>query len=262
MISVLLNIFPDEGNESRVQAAIALVKSQGGHITCVQAVSTGSIPVADPASAATEAETLLELERVAREFQDTVEAMLAKADVGWSWLRFFGDPGAIVVERARLADVVILSSQDSVPSVSSVALHSRTPVLAVPVSNPNFIPDRSALIAWNGSEPAADAVHGAMPMLDFMEPVQILSVDHDSEEFPASLVQQYLHHHQIRSDVHWRNAEDRKSIADTIINVSEELGCGLIVGGAFSHSRLREMVLGGVTRELLERSPVPLLLAH
>jgi len=51
-------------------------------------------------------------------------------------------------------------------------------------------------------------------------------------------------------------------VADAIIEQSEELGSGMIVAGAFGHNRLREMLLGSVTRELLKKSPIPLLLAH
>jgi nucleotide-binding universal stress UspA family protein len=261
MISVLLNIVLDDGHEARLQAALALVQSQGGHITCVQTINT--IPtVADPSVAATEAEALVEAEQVGRDFQKTVEAALETAGVEWSWHRFHGDPATILIERARLADVVILSAEDSWPPISSVALHSRAPVLAVPNPDPNFDPDRPALIAWNGSTPAAGAVRGAMPMLDHMESVEILSIDDDSEDFPASLVQEYLHEHSIRSDVHWRVSDPGEPVADAIIKQSEELGSGVIVAGAFGHNRLREMLLGSVTRDLLKKSPVPLLLAH
>ena len=105
MISVLLNVAPDDGNESRVQAALALVKVHGGHITCVQTVSVVP-PPADPSASASEAEGLLEMEQAAREFQETVEAGLAGQSADWSWLRFYGDPATILVERSRFADVV------------------------------------------------------------------------------------------------------------------------------------------------------------
>lgn len=261
MVSVILNIVPDEGHESRLQAALALVESQGGHISCVQTITLLPAPP-DPTVAGSEVEGLIEMEQVAKEFQETVEATLEASGAEWSWHRFYGDPAAILIDRARLADVVILSANDSWPPVFSVTLHSRAPVLAVPSPDPNFIPDRPALIAWNGSSPAADAVRGAMPMLEHMEPVQILSIDGDSEALPASLVQQYLYEHSIRSDAHFRTSDPEKDVADAIIEQSEELGSSMIVAGAFGHNRVREMLLGSVTRELLKKSPLPLLLAH
>jgi nucleotide-binding universal stress UspA family protein len=261
MISVLLNIVADEGHESRLQVALALVQSQGGHITCVQAI--GTTPVApDPSAAESEAETIIDMEEAAKQFQQTVEAALETAGVQWSWLRAYGDPATILIERARLADVVILSAENSWPPISSVALHSRAPILAVPKPEPNFDTDRSALIAWNGSAPAADAVRGAMPMLNHMDLVQIVTIDDEGEALPASLVQEYLHEHSICSDVHWRSSGAGEPVADALIKQSEELGSGMIVAGAFGHNRIREMLLGSVTRDLLKKSPVPLLLAH
>jgi nucleotide-binding universal stress UspA family protein len=260
VISVLLNVAPDGGHESRLQAAIALVRAQGGHITCVQTVSDVPAPP-DPDALTTEAEALVEMEEVAREFQRTVEAALEDSGVNWSWLRFYGDPATILIERSRFADVIVMSSEDSFPPISSVALHTRTPVLAVPRQNPNLIAERPALVAWNGSAPAANAVHGAMPLFDTVQRVHILSVDEDSPDFPGSLVQEYLAEHEIQSDVHWRPSNE-EPIAEAILDCAESMGSGMIVAGAFGHNRVREVLLGSVTRELLEKSSLPLLLSH
>lgn len=260
MISVLVNVGPDDGHESRLQAALALVKTHGGRITCLQIVSAMPVP-ADPTSSITEAEELLELEQVAREFQDAVEAGLESQGADWAWLRSYGDPATMLVERSRFADVVVMSSEDSSLPIASVALHTRTPVLVVRHKDCNFSPELPALVAWNGSVPAANAVHGAMPMFDAMQPVHVLSVDEDGERLPASLIQDYLVEHQVESEVHWRASEE-KPVSDTILEFAEEKGTGIIVAGAFGHNRLREMLLGSATRELLEKSSRPLLLSH
>jgi nucleotide-binding universal stress UspA family protein len=260
VISVLLNVSPDGGHESRLQAAVALVKAHGGHITCVQTVS--AVPATtDPTDSTTEAEALLELEQVAREFQNTVETVLDDEGVEWTWLRFYGDPATILVERSRFADVIVMSAEDSFPPIESVALHTRTPVLAVRQKDPNFVPERPALIAWNGSVPAANAVHGAMPMFHAMQPVQVLSIDEDARELPASLVQEYLVEHRVDSELHWRSS-DGEPVADAILKFADEAGAGIIVAGAFGHNRLRETLFGSATRELLEKSSRPLVLSH
>lgn len=259
MISALVHAAPDDGHESRLQAAIALVRARGGHITFVQTMT--DIPAtADPSTATTEAETLLEMENVGREFQASVEAALEGSGTDWTWLRFYGDPAAILIERSRLADVIVMSTDSSFPPISSVAPYTRTPVLAVP-RTPNFLPEHIALIAWNGSAPAAHAVHGAMLLFDDRQPVHVLCVDHEDDPFPSSLVQQYLHEHHIRSDVHWRPS-DGKPIAEVILERADETNCGVIVAGAFGHNRLREMLLGSVTRQLMEKSSRALFLSH
>jgi nucleotide-binding universal stress UspA family protein len=260
VISVLLNVSPDGGHEARLQAAIALVKAHGGHITCVQTVS--AVPAtADPSASTTEAEGLVNLEERAREFQKSVEAGLDGQGVDWTWLRFYGDPATILVERSRLADVIVMSAGDSFPPIASVALHTRTPVLAVRQDDPNFVPERPALVAWNGSVPAANAVHGAMPMFEAMQPVHVLAIDEDGRELPASLVQEYLVEHHVESEVHWRTSHGG-TVTSAILKFAEEIGPGMIVAGAFGHNRVREMLLGSATRELLEKSSRPLLLSH
>ncbi len=260
MISVLLNVAPDGGQESRLQAALALVKAHGGHITCVHTVDV--LPMApDPTTATTETEALVDVEEVANEFQKTVEAGLDGAGVDWTWLRFYGDPATILIERSRFADVIVMTADGSFPPISSVALHARKPVLAVRQRSPNFIPERPALIAWNGSIPAANAVYGAMPMFEAMQPVHVLAVDDDSRQYPASLVQEYLVEHQIESEVHWRPS-DGEPVVDAILECAEEMGIGMIVAGAFGHNLLREMLLGSVTRQLMEKSSRPLFLSH
>jgi nucleotide-binding universal stress UspA family protein len=260
MISVLLNVAPDGGQESRLQAALALVKAYGGHITCIQAM--GVLPVTpDLTSASTEADGIIDVEEVGREFQKTVEAGLNDQDVRWTWLRFYGDPATMLVERSRLADVIVMTADDSFPPVASVVVHTRTPVLAVREKDPNFVPDRPALVAWNGSVPAANALHGAMPMFETMHPVHVLSIDKEGPELPASLVEEYLVEHEIESKVQGRDS-DGKSVTAEILKCAEEIGAGMIVSGAFGHNRLREMLLGSVTRELLKKSSYPLLLSH
>ena len=260
MISVLLNVAQDGGHEARLQAALALVKAQGGHITCVQIVTDVPAPPG-PTAATAEPEGLVEMEEVARQFQYAVESALEGAGVDWTWLRFYGDPATILIERSRFADIIVMSTEDSFPPISSVALHTRTPILAVLRRDPNFIVERTALIAWNGSAPAAHAVHGAMPLFETMQPVHVLPVDHDSEAFPASLVQQYLLEHDISSEIDRRSSEGA-SVADTILAHAEALETGLIVAGAFGHNRLRELLLGSVTRELIEKRTRPLLWSH
>ena len=260
MLSLLLNIYPDDGQEARLEAAIMLVKNQGGHISCIQVI-TLPLAAGDPASAMTEVEALKAMEKVAAKHQEQLEVRLEEAGVGWSWNRLYGDAGSAIVRQSRLADTIILSALDSYPPISSVTLHSGAPVLAVPQSSSNLGIDAPALVAWNGSRPAAHAMRAALPLLRTMEPVQILCVDKDSEEFPSTRAFEYLKHHAVHSEIRWGHS-DSKTVAEAVISVAQELGSGLIVAGAFGHNRIREMLLGSVTRSLLKSSPLPLLLAH
>jgi nucleotide-binding universal stress UspA family protein len=261
MKSLLLNINPDPGHEARLATAIALAKGWGSNISCIQVLPLPS--VAADATDMVAMPTLMEtMERTARAFQAEVEARLERAGVGWSWLRLFGDAATMIVSQSRLADVILLSAEEPYPPVSAVAPNARPPVLAVPQKNPDFTIGVPALLAWNGSPAAANAMRAALPLLlRTTEPVQIVSVDGDGEEFPAARAVDYLSYHGLRAEVHWRNSDGR-TVAETILALARQLETGLVVAGAFGHNRIREMLLGSVTRALLKSSPLPLLLAH
>lgn len=260
MKSLLLVVNPDPGHEARLATAIALAKGRGGHIICIQ-VLVAPLAIGDPDSAVVASEMMLAVEKVAREFQEDVEVRLETAGVEWTWERLYGDAAATVISHARLADAVILSAEGPYPTVGSVAPHARIPVMAVPETDPGFDARSPALVAWNGSHPAANALRLSLPLLREADSVHILAVDGDSEDFPAARAHAYLSHHAIASEIHWRHS-DGKPVADAILAAARRLGTGLVVAGAFGHNRLREMLLGSVTRALLRDSPFPLLVAH
>ena len=258
MKGLLLNINPDPGQESRLAVAVFLAKSLGGHITCLQSVAP-PISVGDPPAVPPDVVELLE--KGAAELQEDVEARLNEAEVEWTWIREFEDAAALAVRQSRLCDAVILSATESYPTVGAVALHARTPVLAVPEGAQGFDVASPIVIAWNGSAPAANAMREALPLIAAASSVHILTVDRDDEEFPAARAFEYLAHHSIRSEIHWRHS-DGKPLAQTITAFAQELGAGAVVAGAYGHNRIREMLLGSVTRDLLRTSTIPLVLAH
>jgi nucleotide-binding universal stress UspA family protein len=258
MKELLLNVSPDPGQESRLAVAVSLAKGLGGHITCLQSIAP-PISVGDPAVVPSDvAEVLM---KGAAELQEDVEARLDEAEVEWTWTREFGDAAALAVSYSRLSDAVILSTAETYPSVGAVALHARTPVLAVPGGAQGFDVASPIVIAWNGSTPVANAMRGALPLILAASSVHILTLDHDDEEFPAARSCEYLAHHSIRSEIHWRHS-DGKPLAQAITAFAEQLDAGAVVAGAYGHNRFREMLLGSVTRELLRASTIPLLLAH
>jgi nucleotide-binding universal stress UspA family protein len=258
MRSLLLNISPDPGHDSRLAAAISLTKSRGGHIICLQSLAP-PLSVGDPSAAVPD--VLAAVEKSAADFQEDVEVRLEEAGVEWTWIREFGDAAELAVSHSRVSDAVILSTSESYPSVGAVALHTRTPVLAVPDRSQGYEVEAPIVIAWNGSHPAANAMRWGLDLIRAAAAVHILNVDRDDEEFPAARAFEYLHHHAIRSEIHWRHS-DGKPLAQAITAFAQHMGAGAVFAGAYGHNRMREMLLGSVTRELLHTSTIPLVLAH
>jgi nucleotide-binding universal stress UspA family protein len=181
--------------------------------------------------------------------------------------------GALLLQ-ARYADLVVLSRDvDPDPGIpprarrlpEHVALRGPRPVLVVP---PGYAdePIASTVVAgWDGSTQALRALAAALPLLERAAGVRLVLVnpDHLSDvhgEQPGADMALYLARHGVKVDVVLERTHATAGAA--LMALARSAGAGLIVAGAYGHSRYREWVLGGVTRELLERTPVPLLLAH
>ena len=133
-------------------------------------------------------------------------------------------------------------------------------MIAVPKGVPLLAFDAPVLVAWDGGHESANALRAALPLLRMASAVHILTVREKSDDFPASDAASYLSRHDIHAEVH--EVEPNGTIAFTIEDTARKLGAGMIVMGVFGKSRLRELLLGGVSRHMLDRSLVPLLLAH
>jgi nucleotide-binding universal stress UspA family protein len=181
--------------------------------------------------------------------------------------------------QSRYADLVVLS-QDVVdppggpaPGLPArvrrlpeyVALRGARPVLVVPPAYRNEPIPGTAVVGWDGSLQAIHAIAAALPLLRRAGSVKLALVNPDelSElhgEQPGADMALYLARHDIRVDVVLERTGS--TAGDALMALARDCGAGLMVMGAYGHSRYREWILGGVTRELLERAQVPLLIAH
>ena len=117
-------------------------------------------------------------------------------------------------------------------------------------------------IAWNRSAQSARAVAGAMPFLERATQVVIAYVDTGAKEGPGpEELQAGLAWHDIDATVK-RIAPGGASVAQLIGLAAADVGADLLVMGAYSHNRLREMVLGGVTNSILDHTTLPVLMMH
>lgn len=261
MKSILLAINPDPALEMRVRATGSLARRLGAHISCVQVVPP-PLAIADPAGAAMPADFSEAALRQAEEIQAEVEALLATAEVKWSWSRLFGSAASILSRQGRLSDLIVLAAADSYPPVAPVATHAHAPVLALPSVALDLEASAPALVAWNGSAASAHALRHAVPLLAKASDVHLITVGEDHGEFGLRRAVEYLEWHEVPGRPHHRKEPGKGPVSEIILELAAELRAGLIVAGAFGHNRIREMLLGSVTRALLKGSRIPLLLAH
>ena len=180
----------------------------------------------------------------------------------------FRDMRERLVCRARVSDITVLDAEPSPAEIDRGLIEaglfdSGRPVIIVPADHPRF-DARQVLVAWDGGASAARAVADALPILRAAEAVEILSVAAEGEldgTLPGAELAPHLARHGIEVTVNLAEAGSR-DVADVIRSHAAGSGAGLIVAGAYRHSRLREFLLGGVTQSLLKDCGVPLLLSH
>jgi nucleotide-binding universal stress UspA family protein len=270
MKTVLLYATEDNGMESRLQAALDVARAFESHLDCVQVTPFDAIIMGDPFGG------VYALPNVVAAVQDAeddhkarIEQRLQTEGASWDWLRYTGQPSQVVVDCSRLADLIVLSLPGEDGSYSGpqaiaadVALTARAPVLAVGRETRSVNCFGPAMIAWNGSQEAANALRLTLPLLQKASAIHIVSVAEAKEGvLPPTNASQYLSRHGLASEVHEWPANER-SVAESLQDAAATLGAAYVVMGAYGHSRFSEAVYGGVTRGLLRHSPVPLLLAH
>jgi len=269
MKSILLYANDDSGLESRLQGALDVVRCFEGHLTCLQVTPFDAFIIGDPFGGVYTLSSVLEQVRKAEDdHREQIEDRLRREGVSWDWLRFDGTPAQLVADRSRLSDLIVVGfgaqekAQDGPLSlVPDVVLHARTPVLAVPASSRGLDCTGTALVAWNGALEAAHALRLAVPMLRGAARIHIVTVTDEATEFPATDASTYLARHGIESTLHeWEGAG--RSTSAVLMDAAATLEADYVVMGAYGYSRLREAVLGGVTRDMLRDSRLPLLLAH
>jgi nucleotide-binding universal stress UspA family protein len=177
----------------------------------------------------------------------------------------YGREAETVAYEARLADLTVVPHPASREDVSSSdALHavlfdSGQPVLIAPQAAPQGIGSRICL-GWNGSAESASAVLAALPWLQQAEAVRILWSEEYQRRGPtARELEDYLVAHDIVSDRMMFQSIDN-IVGAGLLAAAGEFGADLLVMGAYSHSRLRQAILGGVTRYVLEHATVPLMM--
>ena len=269
MKTVVVYANDDAGLESRLQAAFDVARAFNAHVHCVQVRPFDNHLIGDPFGGTYALQTALEdVIKAEVAHQRRMEARLREENISWYWSRHDGAPAQVLVDRSHLADLIVLSLPDEAHSghsrremVSAVAVHARTPVLAVPPGSRSFDCFGTAMVAWNGSAEAANALRLTAPMLARARAVKIVNVRERCSGFPMTDASEYLARHDIFSEVQEWPAGDHPA-EDGLLDAAERLGADYVVMGAYGHSRFCETVLGGATRALLHRSPIPLLLAH
>lgn len=265
MKNILLLVHDDSGQDARLQAALDLTRAVGGHLTCLDVVEVPMM--VDTFGGGGEMVLLHDARAREAEHKARVKARLAQEDVSWSFLDGCGDIAACVIEAAGTADAVVLNRKlDSFPApdmrgiASDVLIGTDALILAVADDCPRFDATARALIAWDGSTPAMNAIQRAMPLLSLAADLKLVQVGARDAGIPVEDAAAYISRHGRTVEVEMV-AKDGP-VARTLQACADDWRAGWLVMGAYKHRPTTEALFGGVTRTMLSAARLPLLLAH
>ncbi len=170
----------------------------------------------------------------------------------------------------RRFDLVIVGQPEREKSVpdevldEGVLFESGRPVIFVPFIQKNGLKLDRVMVCWDGSRAATRAIADALPLLRKAKQVEVVMVANGrskSDEIPGADLGQHLARHGLKVEVK-RITSPEIDVASTILSYAADISADFLVMGGYGHSRLREFVLGGVTRGLLESMTVPVLMSH
>ncbi|XIA63999.1 universal stress protein [Bradyrhizobium sp. TZ2] len=285
---ILVPLPGSASHTGQIETALSAAKALGAHVQALfiseppPPVTQGGLTVTEMGRTATvpvnwHAE---ERERTARDAREVFAQatavvgipMLSASDepgspLAASWREAEGSYVEIAVQRAAAFDLMVAASATVMESLMAIAeqslLRTRRPVLLAPASLQSDLTD-SVMIAWDESPECWHAVSAAIPFMQLAKSVQVISVDRDASNRQASQAEvlAYLRCHGIGATAQVV-APELRSVGDTLLAAGAEHEAGLLIMGAYSHSRLREMLLGGATRHILKNASArPVLLAH
>jgi nucleotide-binding universal stress UspA family protein len=283
---ILLPLTGTAAGEAALATALTIARIWNAHVTAlhIRVDSRDVAPLAgeglsgamiEEMMAATEKEST-ERAHAVREMFDRFVAShavtLAEARYGAtvptaSFAAITGREEDLIAQQARLADLTVVPHPEAGEDVSaSDALHavlfdSGRPVLLAPRQASTTVGSRVCL-AWNGTAESAASVVAAMPWLQQAQAVRVLSADEYQRRGPgAADLLDYLALHGVHADIGVFRPIDRE-VGAGMLKAAHDFGCDLLSMGAYSHSRLRQLILGGVTRHVLEYAELAVMMVR
>lgn len=271
--TILLHLDEQPRRNERLEIAIRLAEAFDGHLVGAFAARSAFIPspaLAEVGPDMLEIEQRNRRELVSRAEQDFTE-LARRGGIRFSW-RSAGTAGYEALKSAaRCADLVVAGQPEPDDAnhrafIGELLLSAGRPVLLVPYVGRFAKVGQRVFIAWNGSREAARAVADALPFLSRASAVELVEFETQSRDDPGvesadSDIGAFLARQGVKVSISRHYVPDL-AIGEQILSRAADHSSDLIVMGAYGHSRMRELVLGGATRTLLESMTVPVLMSH
>jgi nucleotide-binding universal stress UspA family protein len=189
------------------------------------------------------------------------------ASLGYGWLENASAGDAFVSSHARVFDMTVLGrpvsgqAEPSMATLEAVLFESGRPILIAPPTPPRRLGD-TIVIAWNGSTETARATAFAMPFLRQAQRIVVVTVEGGT--LPGPTGEQLVRSLRLNGvTAEAMNVKpERRSTGETLLRLAGSLGADLLIKGAYTQSRLRQMIFGGTTSHILAEATLPVFMAH
>jgi len=271
--NILLHMGNDDAHMRRFETAVHLAREHGAHLEIAYLTSPAGMPAAIQGRGASAA-YIAEATAIAREKAEAVEKEVTERCKGegidWNWEVLEGDRNELLATRSYYADLIVVSEDHGwvyedhvgIYGIDELVAQAACATLVLPVEwEPQPIGKR-VLIAWKELREAAHAVRDALPLLETADTVFVLTTDKPHSRFESGMdLATYLKRHDIKAKQE-SDVMERGDTAKVILSYAEDLKADLIVLGAYSRPRWREALLGGVTQDMLNKCPIPIVMSH
>ncbi|WP_187430576.1 hypothetical protein ROLI_037100 [Roseobacter fucihabitans] len=265
-----------ETSKSALEQAARLSEAHDGHleVMCLGVDRSHSNYYEVGANAAILQAAIAQADEQAKNLETQVKAWLQNANLRWNVstaITTLADAGRPLFRAARFADLCVAplpyrhnSSPEESLVLETVMLDAGCPTVVAPDGDPVGAPER-IVIAWNESAEALQAVRAAIPLMQAAKEIHIAIIDppeHAADRSdPGGLLAVMLSRHGITCDIQVMSRSGAK-VSERIRRHVTETNSQMLVMGGYGHSRFRQAVLGGATREMLEHATVPVFMAH
>jgi nucleotide-binding universal stress UspA family protein len=279
---ILVTLAGSTATEPGVNFAVELARAHGAHLVGLSILEPLDLSAYfAPGSGYMAVDVIQEIEEKHRataqaassKIEAKFRAACSRAGISHEWRLVEGDPGEVGVLHAHYADLAITGQIDPgkpppggwVRLPEQLALASGRPVLILPYAGRFDTAGQRVLLAWSRTRESARALNDALPILERASLVTVLSINprrgEDANDLPGADIALHLARHGVKAEAASTVAEDI-DVGNTLLSRASDMGADLIVMGCYGHSRMRELILGGATREILRHMTVPVMMSH
>lgn len=273
--TILVHVQNDKTIDGRLESALSLARAYSAHLECLHVTPIQAYVAYDGFGGVFVMDKVMDaLDEQEKALRTKIEAKLGNEDVSWNYQEVTGDIPNQLISHAALADLVVTGREphrsdyvgSTVGLLGDLVSRSRTPLFIPGQGGSSFDPIGAALIAWDNSYEAANAVRSTIGMLKQASKVDVVRIEEEKDEtFPSTRLLEYLSRHGIHAELTIEPVEEMRAVKEFVPDMlfarAHAANASYMVMGGYSHSRVGEYIFGGVTRSILSASPIAIVIA-